>query len=66
MLFQDVTPDTSGYMIAGYAIFFAISTLYVISLIVRRRNLEKDLQTLEEMKAEASASAGARKLKSRA
>jgi hypothetical protein len=64
MLFQDATPDTSGYMIAGYAIFFAISILYVISLVVRRRNLEKDLQTLEEMKAEAAAAPRGRKPKS--
>jgi len=54
MLFQDVPPNTSAYMIAGYAIFFAISIIYMISLVVRRRNLEKDLQVLEAMEAEAS------------
>jgi hypothetical protein len=58
MLFQDAPPDTSAYMIAGYAIFFAISIIYVISLVVRRRNLEKDLQMLEAMEAEARSAPG--------
>ena len=49
MLLQDAPPDTSGYMIAGYAIFFAISIIYLFSLAIRRRNLEQDLRTLEEI-----------------
>jgi hypothetical protein len=53
MLFQDAPPDTSGYMIAGYAIFIIISIIYVVSLAVRRRNLELDLRTLEAMQAES-------------
>ena len=59
MFFQDAPPDTSGYMIAGYAIFFAISILYVFSLAVRRRNLELDLRTLEAMEAEGGSASGA-------
>ncbi len=61
MLFQDVPPDTSGYMIAGYAIFFAISLIYLFSLVVRRRNLEQDLRTLESMQAESRSAARARR-----
>lgn len=53
MFLQEAPPDTSGYMILGYAIFFAIGIIYVISLAIRRRNLEKDLDTLESMQAEA-------------
>ena len=53
MLFQDAPPDTSRYMIAGYAIFFAISAIYLLSLIVRRRNLEQDLKTLESIESES-------------
>jgi hypothetical protein len=52
MLFQDAPPDTSGYMIAGYVIFFVISVVYVLSLALRRRNLEQDLQTLERLEAQ--------------
>jgi hypothetical protein len=49
MFFQEITPDTSGYMIAGYAVFFIVSAIYIASLVVRHRNLQRDLETLEEM-----------------
>ena len=58
MFFQDAPPDTSRYMILGYAIFFGISILYLISLAIHRRNLERDLHTLEEMQAEAKSGPG--------
>ena len=48
MLFQG-TIDTSNYMIAGYAIFFTVSIIYLISLITRWKNLQRDLETLEEL-----------------
>ena len=49
MFFQDATPDTSGYMIAGYAIAFIVMGLYVASIYLRDRNLKQDMSTLEEM-----------------
>ena len=49
MFFQEVTPDTSGYMIAGYAIAFIVMGLYVASMYLRSRNLKQDISTLEEM-----------------
>ncbi len=36
------TPDTSGYMIAGYIVFVSFPILFIVSLFLRRRNLEKD------------------------
>jgi hypothetical protein len=36
------TPDTSGYMIAGYIVFISLPILFIVSLFLRRRNLEKD------------------------
>ncbi len=53
MLLQDTTPDTSSYMIAGYVIFAVLMAIYVISVLARRRNLERDLTTLETMQAES-------------
>ena len=51
---QEATPDTSGYMIAGYAVAFIVMGLYVFSLYLRNRNLQQDLTLLEEMeKSEA-------------
>ena len=49
MLFQEATPDTSGYMIAGYAIAFIVMALYVASIYLRSRNLNQDMTMLEEM-----------------
>ena len=42
-------PETTNYMIAGYAVIFSVMFIYIISLILRRRKLELDLKTLEEM-----------------
>ncbi len=53
MFLQDAPPDTSGYMIAGYVVFFLVSAIYLFSLFVRSRNLKQDLNALESMKEEA-------------
>ena len=49
MFFLETPPDTSGYMIAGYAISFAVMFMYVASLFIRFRNLNRDLSMLEDM-----------------
>jgi hypothetical protein len=49
MFFLETPPDTSGYMVAGYAIAFAVMTIYVASLFIRFRNLQRDMSMLEEM-----------------
>ena len=49
MFLQTTTPDTSGYMIAGYAVAFIVMGLYVASMYIRTRNLKQDMETLEEM-----------------
>lgn len=49
MFFQEATPDTSGYMIAGYAVAFIVMALYVASIYLRNRNLNQDMTMLEEM-----------------
>jgi len=52
MFFLDTPPDTSQYMVAGYAIAFGVMFLYVASLFIRNRNLERDVSMLEEMDKE--------------
>jgi CcmD family protein len=42
-------PETTNYMIAGYAVIFSVMIIYIASLVLRRRKLEQDLKTLEEM-----------------
>lgn len=43
------TPDTSTYMIAGFAVSFAALGLYIFSLHLRSRNLKRDVETLEAL-----------------
>jgi hypothetical protein len=52
MLFLFQTPDTSSYMVAGYAIAFGVMFLYVASLYIRFRNLNRDRSMFEEMDKE--------------
>ena len=48
-LLQVGPADTTSYMIAGYAVIFGTMLLYVLSLVVRKRNLENDLEVLAEL-----------------
>ena len=48
-MFLETTPDTSGYMIAGYAVAFITLGIYVASLYIRHRNLSRDLEILESL-----------------
>ncbi len=59
MFLQDTPPDTSGYMIAGYVVFFVMAAIYLVSLVVRSRNLQQDLAMLESMQKENQNSATA-------
>lgn len=49
MLFQEATPDTVGYLIAGYVVIFGLIGLFLFSLVSRWRNLKKDLSLLNEL-----------------
>ena len=49
MFLLDAPPDTSAYMIAGYAVFFIAAAIYLASLLVRWRNLHQDMRTLESI-----------------
>lgn len=49
MYLQQAPPDTTGYMIAGYVVIFGVMLIYLVSLIVRRRNLQRDLEVLQDL-----------------
>jgi hypothetical protein len=49
MFFLETPPDTSQYMIAGYAITFGVMFVYVASLFIRYRNLNRDMSMFKEM-----------------
>ena len=42
-------PETTNYMVAGYAVIFSVMFIYILSLILRRKKLEQDLRILEEL-----------------
>lgn len=48
---METIPDTSQYLIIGYAVFFLVSVIYLASLAIRNRSLQRDLETLEELDA---------------
>jgi hypothetical protein len=49
LLLQDVPANTTSYAIMGFVVIFGVMGLYLISLIVRRRNLQQDLEVLQEI-----------------
>jgi hypothetical protein len=51
-MFLDTIPDTSRYMIGGYAFAFITMAIYLASLFIRNRNLNQDLSMLESMEKE--------------
>ena len=42
-------PETTNYMIAGYIGILGVMIIYVVSLFLRHRKLEQDLEILEEV-----------------
>lgn len=49
---QSSTPNTVSYLILGYVIIGAIGLGYVISLVIRQRNLKRDLEMLRRLQEE--------------
>jgi hypothetical protein len=52
-MFLENTPDTSGYMIAGFVVAFAVMGVYIASIALRHRNLRRDLEMLESLGAKS-------------
>ena len=62
-MFLETTPDTSGYMIAGFVISFIVMGVYVLSLYLRNTNLKRDAETLESLQAENMEKSSSKKKK---
>lgn len=52
MLFQQTTPNTINYMLLGFAVLLGLPLLYVLSFVLRQRNLERDVELIETLKEE--------------
>jgi hypothetical protein len=46
---QEAPANTTDFMIAGYAVIFGVMLIYLVSLYLRRRNLEQDVEVLQEL-----------------
>jgi hypothetical protein len=51
--------ETTGYMLLGYAFLIGLPLLYILSWVVQRRNLERDVELLRSLSQEAERPAGA-------
>ncbi len=49
-MFETASPDTFGYLILGLGVISTIVVLFIGSMVVRYRNLQKDLQTIESLR----------------
>jgi ABC-type polysaccharide/polyol phosphate export permease len=52
MFLQDAPADTLSFMILGYAVILGAIALFIASLVVRFRNLSKDLEALTSLERE--------------
>lgn len=43
------TPDTINYMILGYVVFTLVMSVYLVSLVLRQRNLNQEMEILDEI-----------------
>jgi hypothetical protein len=46
---QQGPAETTVYMIAGYSVIFGVMFLYLVSLVIRKRRMARDLLALEEI-----------------
>jgi hypothetical protein len=51
MFFQEAPAETFNYMVLGFAVILGTMGLHVVSLLVRFRNLRRDLEVLDEVQA---------------
>lgn len=51
-LLLDHPPDTDNYMLLGYGVIFGVMLLHVLSLYLRRRDLELDMEILDDVEDE--------------
>lgn len=51
-MIQQAPAETTSYMIAGYSVIFSIMLIYIISLVVRNRNLKRNMKSLRELEGQ--------------
>ena len=56
MFLQEAPAETFNYMAFGFIVILGTMGLYLLSLVNRYRNLERDMELLDELSAEAEPS----------
>jgi hypothetical protein len=56
MYLQDPPAETFNYMAFGFIVILGTMGLYLLSLVNRYRNLERDMELLDELDAKAEPS----------
>lgn len=46
---EDLTMGSLTFLAAGYAVFWIVSFIFIYTLVNRQRNLEKEVQVLEQL-----------------
>lgn len=52
MLFQQGPAQTTNYMILGFGVILGMMTIYIVSLVMRSRNLARDKHMLDELESQ--------------
>ncbi len=60
LLLQEAPLETTNYMVAGYAVIFIVMAIYLISLAIRSRNLQQDIQVLQEIEEQEASTEAAK------
>lgn len=50
---QEGPAQTVVYFAAGYIVIFGVMAIYLASLAIRRRNMQQDLETLDQVQEKA-------------
>ena len=48
-ILQQGPAETTNYMVLGYAVIFGVMFLYILSLYLRQRNMQQDLELLKDL-----------------
>ena len=52
MLLQQAPAETFNYMVLGFSVILSVLSLYILSIAVRYRNLQRDIRLLEEVEVD--------------
>ena len=51
MILQEAPADTLNYMLLGYAVILGTIALFIMSLVMRFRNLQRDVKLLDDLES---------------